>query len=177
MHTITHHAGGVGLISTPPPMLGELGVKAGDIDCNQIEPAAFEPIFLSTLEHNSIVLSVIRFGATVVNLDVPDQFGHMHDVLLGFENTTLYCANPLTKGGHPYFGATIGRVANRVRFNPLFSRGTGIFFIRFICFFWARSPMAPLSWTARGIIPPSTKKRATTRYMGAPSALIAACGM
>ncbi len=51
---------------------------------------------------------VITYGAILTELDVPDKDGKFADVVLGFDDLKGY----LTK--HPYFGATVGRVANRV---------------------------------------------------------------
>jgi aldose 1-epimerase len=39
---------------------------------------------------------------------MPDVFGHFDDILLGFSTLSGYAAK------HPYFGATIGRFANRI---------------------------------------------------------------
>ncbi|MGB8473128.1 MAG: aldose epimerase family protein [Candidatus Acidiferrum sp.] len=52
---------------------------------------------------------VITFGATLTELFVPDRHGKMGDVVLGFDNLDGYDSGP-----HPYFGATIGRYANRI---------------------------------------------------------------
>lgn len=41
---------------------------------------------------------------------VPDDAGMPRDVVLGWDDRTQYCSNP----SHTYFGATIGRVANRI---------------------------------------------------------------
>jgi aldose 1-epimerase len=51
---------------------------------------------------------VITYGALLTELDVPDRDGKLGDVVLGFDNLKDYLA------GHPYFGATVGRVANRI---------------------------------------------------------------
>ena len=51
---------------------------------------------------------VITYGAILTELDVPDRDGKMGDVVLGFDDLKGYL------GGHPYFGATVGRVANRI---------------------------------------------------------------
>ena len=51
---------------------------------------------------------VITYGAILTELDVPDRAGKSADVVLGFDDLKGYLA------GHPYFGATVGRVANRV---------------------------------------------------------------
>lgn len=54
--------------------------------------------------------SLIPYGATLTHLLVPDAHGKTRDVVLGWDDATQYCAN----GQHPYFGATIGRIANRI---------------------------------------------------------------
>ncbi len=53
-------------------------------------------------------LQVITFGAIVSHLRVPDRRGELADVVLGFDSLTPYLAR------HPYFGATVGRVAGRI---------------------------------------------------------------
>lgn len=52
----------------------------------------------------------IPYGATLTHLLVPDKDGVKRDVALGWDDATQYCAN----AQHTYFGATIGRVANRI---------------------------------------------------------------
>ncbi len=51
---------------------------------------------------------IITYGAILTELDVPDRDGKIGDVVLGFDNLKDYLA------GHPFFGATVGRVANRI---------------------------------------------------------------
>jgi aldose 1-epimerase len=51
---------------------------------------------------------VITYGALLTELEVPDKDGKPGDVVLGFDDLKGYL------GGHPYFGATVGRVANRI---------------------------------------------------------------
>jgi aldose 1-epimerase len=57
---------------------------------------------------NGIVARVMTYGALLTELHVPDRTGQMADVVLGFKTLEAY------ESGHPYFGATIGRVANRI---------------------------------------------------------------
>jgi aldose 1-epimerase len=54
------------------------------------------------------LLKVTNFGATVTELHVPDRTGKLADVVLGFDDVAGYAK------GCPFFGATIGRVANRI---------------------------------------------------------------
>jgi aldose 1-epimerase len=51
---------------------------------------------------------VITYGATLTQLWMPDRSGKLGDVVLGFENIRGYA------GKQPWFGATVGRVANRI---------------------------------------------------------------
>lgn len=57
-----------------------------------------------------IVAKVITYGALLTELHVPDRAGTKADIVLGFPSLDKYEAD------HPYFGATIGRVANRIAF-------------------------------------------------------------
>ena len=58
---------------------------------------------------NGLEARIITFGAAVVSLRVPDRAGRMADVVLGFETMDGYAK------GDRYFGAIIGRFANRIR--------------------------------------------------------------
>lgn len=66
-------------------------------------------IELYTLKNaQGLVAKVITYGATLTELWVPDKNGKSADVVLGFDNLKQY------EGQHPYFGATVGRYANRI---------------------------------------------------------------
>ena len=54
------------------------------------------------------IAKVITYGATLTELHIPDRNGTFEDVVLGFDDLPSYLR------GHPYLGATIGRVANRI---------------------------------------------------------------
>ena len=55
-----------------------------------------------------VTAKVITYGAILTELDVPDRNGQSGDVVLGFDNLDPYLKS------HPFFGATVGRVANRI---------------------------------------------------------------
>ncbi len=55
------------------------------------------------------VLELTNYGATLVGLQVPDRQGRLADVVLGFDNLQGYIEHTA------FFGATVGRVANRIR--------------------------------------------------------------
>lgn len=57
---------------------------------------------------NGVVAKIMTYGATLTELHVPDRNGKMGDVVLGFDNLAAY------EKGHPFFGSTVGRVANRI---------------------------------------------------------------
>jgi hypothetical protein len=68
------------------------------------------PVQLYTLTNrNGLIAKISNYGAIVAELHVPDRTGRFADIVLGFENLDGYLA------GHPYFGAIVGRVANRIR--------------------------------------------------------------
>jgi len=51
---------------------------------------------------------ITNYGAILVSLEVPDRDGKLADITLGYDTLDGY----LTR--HPYFGATVGRYANRI---------------------------------------------------------------
>ena len=57
---------------------------------------------------NGVTAKVMTYGALLTELHVPGRDGKVEDVVLGFDSLAGYLA------GHPYFGATTGRVANRI---------------------------------------------------------------
>lgn len=67
------------------------------------------PVQLFTLQNgNGLVAKLTNYGAILVELQAPDRGGRAGNVVLGFETLAQYLA------GHPFFGATTGRVANRI---------------------------------------------------------------
>jgi aldose 1-epimerase len=66
------------------------------------------PIDLYVLSNGKMTAKVMTYGAILTELHVPDRHGKSADVVLGFDNLASYLA------GHPHFGATTGRFANRI---------------------------------------------------------------
>jgi aldose 1-epimerase len=56
---------------------------------------------------------VTTYGATIVGLTAPDRDGHLADVVLGFDTIEGYTSRAYLRES-PYFGAVIGRYANRI---------------------------------------------------------------
>jgi aldose 1-epimerase len=55
-----------------------------------------------------ISAKLITLGATLISLELPDREGKKSEVILGYDNLEQYLS------GKYYFGATIGRFANRI---------------------------------------------------------------
>lgn len=51
---------------------------------------------------------IMTYGAALVSLKTPDRAGKSQNIILGFDSLAPYVA------GVPYFGATVGRYANRI---------------------------------------------------------------
>jgi aldose 1-epimerase len=69
-------------------------------DGRQVELFAFT--------NGSIDAAVMSYGGTITTLRVPDRHGHAADVVLRYDTLAGYLA------GNSYFGALIGRYANRI---------------------------------------------------------------
>ena len=54
-------------------------------------------------------IRLTNYGAILLGIEMPDAEGIMADVTLGFDTLDEYI-----KGNDPYFGATVGRFANRI---------------------------------------------------------------
>ena len=55
-----------------------------------------------------MTVKIITYGGIVTEIDTPDRKGKIANVALGFDNLADYVAKS------PYFGAIIGRYANRI---------------------------------------------------------------
>ena len=67
-----------------------------------------DEILQLTLEGGQVSVQLISYGATLSSVRVPDRKGSVDEITLGFDSLEGYL-NP-----HPYFGSTLGRVANRI---------------------------------------------------------------
>jgi aldose 1-epimerase len=66
-------------------------------------------IDLYTLSNRQLSLQLTNYGARIVSIEAPDRDGKRADVVLGFRDASQYVQDPKA-----YFGATIGRYANRL---------------------------------------------------------------
>ena len=76
--------------------------KFGETDTGEL-------VELFTIKNNNnMTVCLTNWGATVVSIFVPDKTNNVRDVVLGFDDAKSYFVN------HCYFGATVGRNANRI---------------------------------------------------------------
>jgi aldose 1-epimerase len=71
-------------------------------------PDGSEVKVYSLSNSRGMTAKVMEYGALLTELWVPDRNGKPGNVVLGFDNLDRYLK------GHPFFGATTGRVANRI---------------------------------------------------------------
>lgn len=66
-------------------------------------------ISLYTLTNtNGMTAGILDLGGVVISLRTPDRLGNLDEVVLAYQDYSLYLTNPM------YFGGLIGRVANRI---------------------------------------------------------------
>lgn len=96
-------------------LLTSAAVSGGTVAAAEATRAAFGELADGTrieavlLENgNGVSARVITLGATLQSLSVPDRRGNPADVVLGYDSAAEYLEHP------QYFGATVGRYANRI---------------------------------------------------------------
>ena len=67
-----------------------------------------EEVHKFLLKNKDCEVEIISLGAIITSIKVPDKNGKLLDVALGFNSLEPYLNE------HPYFGAIIGRYANRI---------------------------------------------------------------
>jgi aldose 1-epimerase len=71
-------------------------------------PDGAEVALYTLINRSGMEVGVIDYGGIVTSIKVPDAQGARADVVLGFDSLDGYVTNP------PYFGAIVGRYANRI---------------------------------------------------------------
>ena len=92
-----------------------LPVHAGSVDTVTGKPwgktSTGQAIWLYTLKNTKgITATITNYGGIVTSLWVPDKYGKLADVVLGYDSFAGYVKN----ADNPYFGAIAGRYANRI---------------------------------------------------------------
>ncbi len=84
-------------------------VSAAQVQTSVFGHAAGEVVRIYTLKSGrGIEARIMTYGASIVSLKTPDKDGHLQNIVLGFSTLEPYL------GGVPYYGATVGRYANRI---------------------------------------------------------------
>jgi aldose 1-epimerase len=76
-------------------------VKWGELDGKEVD------LYTLTNKHG-LIAKITNYGGIVVELHVPDRQGKLGDIVFGYDSLAEYVKKT------PYFGATIGRVGNRI---------------------------------------------------------------
>ncbi|MCE2560093.1 MAG: galactose mutarotase [Acidobacteria bacterium] len=74
----------------------------GEVDGKEVELFKLRSLHGTTVE-------IAEYGGAIVSLQVPDREGELADIVLGFSDLESYAADT-----NPYFGAIVGRYANRI---------------------------------------------------------------
>ena len=72
------------------------------------------PVEIYTLSEGTYEARIATYGGIVVSLKAPDRNGKAADVVLGFDSLDGYVTNNNAPKGGAFFGAIIGRYANRI---------------------------------------------------------------
>ncbi len=93
-----------GLLPISAPA-GEAGIQSSPFG----KLKSGEAVTLYTLTNGAgMEARIMNYGGIVVSLKTPDASGKLDDVVLGFDTLAEY------EAGHPFFGAIVGRYANRI---------------------------------------------------------------
>jgi len=71
-------------------------------------PEGDEVLLYTMTNAKGLRARITNYGAILVSLEVPDRHGKLDDITLGFDRLDQYIAQRV------YFGATVGRYANRI---------------------------------------------------------------
>jgi aldose 1-epimerase len=71
-------------------------------------PEGSEVDIFTLKNSRGLSVSVITYGCIITSVQTPDRNGKIGEITLGFDSLEGYA------GRHPYFGALVGRVANRI---------------------------------------------------------------
>ncbi len=81
-----------------------------NVACTQFGTYKEEPIELYTIANDrGAEVCVTNYGAVVTSLKVPDRYGRVSDVVLGYDTLREYIDDPI------YLGSLVGRYANRIK--------------------------------------------------------------
>lgn len=92
--------------STKEPMSEEMNLN---IEAHQVAEHQGKPVFEYLLDNGSMQIELSNYGGLVSKIIVPDKNGNLENVALTLDQVADFLTKP-----NPFFGATAGRVANRI---------------------------------------------------------------
>ena len=95
-------------LSAVAAVLLALNTRAATVTRAPFGRADGQPVEAITLDNGHMRATIITLGAAIQSVIVPDRDGRMADIALGYPSIDGYLAKS------EYFGATVGRVANRI---------------------------------------------------------------
>jgi aldose 1-epimerase len=100
----------VAVAQAAKPKADKAGAKAKATQKASYGKVDGKPVDLYTLTNaKGAVAKITNYGAIVTSLTMPDKSGKLGDVVLGMDNVDDYVKKS------PFFGAIVGRVANRIK--------------------------------------------------------------
>lgn len=80
----------------------------------QLQNGIDKPVYVFTLTNdNGVRIKISNYGGIISDIKTPDKNGKLSNICLGFGNFSDYFSDVYVKA-NPYFGAIIGRYANRI---------------------------------------------------------------
>ncbi len=79
----------------------------GVIDGNEV-------LLFDLKNDNGTTVKITNIGATITSIETPDKNGNVGQIVLGFDDPRTYLSQEYLNAGF-YFGATVGRYANRIQ--------------------------------------------------------------
>lgn len=91
---------------TQEPIQEEINLM---IKAEQVAEHQGQPVFHYVLDNGTMQVELSNYGGLVHKIIVPDKNGNKENITLTFDTVEEYLSKP-----NPFFGATAGRVANRI---------------------------------------------------------------
>ena len=89
------------------------GLPALALPSSTSNSSTVDPFKVYTITAENITAKLIPYGARLTSLLVPDRDGNEQDVVVGYDDPKDYVKD--TETDHTFFGAVVGRYANRIK--------------------------------------------------------------
>src|SRR5208337_766112 len=93
---------------TLPPLALQVSKILSEKSEERFSAARNDKNLYTLTNKNGIIVQVTNYGGKIVRIFVPNRFGVLNDIVLGYDTIEGYLS------GNPYFGAICGRYANRI---------------------------------------------------------------